>query len=130
VGIYVTNLFERSLKKQNIPDTTLCKIAQEIVSGLFDADLGGNVYKKRIPLQRGKSGGSRSIVAFRLGENLFFIDGWIKSDVSKRGQKEIPDDDLETYRDIAHDFLSMSAQTINKAIETGRLREVHCYEPS
>lgn len=130
MSIYVTSLFDRSLKKQHISDGKLRKIAQEIIDGLYDADLGGNVYKKRIPLKQGKSGGARSVIAFRLNEHLFFIDGWMKNAVNKGGHREISDDDLATYRDIANDFLSMPAAVIKIALETGRLREVSCDEPS
>ncbi|MBN7121097.1 hypothetical protein BSU01_05125 [Erwinia billingiae] len=53
--VYVTKIFERNLKKEGIDDARLCIAAQEIISGLYDADLGGNVFKKRLPLATGKT---------------------------------------------------------------------------
>jgi len=42
--------------------------------GLIDADLGGHLVKKRVPLPgRGKSGGARTIVAFRAGHHTFYL---------------------------------------------------------
>jgi hypothetical protein len=40
--------------------TAPMKAIAEMAAGLIDADLGGSVYKKRVPLPgRGKSGGAR-----------------------------------------------------------------------
>ena len=45
--------------------------------GLIDADLGGGVVKKRIALPgKGKSGGSRTIVANRKNSHWFFVYGF------------------------------------------------------
>lgn len=49
--------------------------------GLIDADLGGGVVKKRIALPgKGKSGGSRTIVANRKNSHWFFVYGFDKND--------------------------------------------------
>ncbi|NRN30705.1 type II toxin-antitoxin system RelE/ParE family toxin [Photorhabdus heterorhabditis subsp. aluminescens] len=33
------------------PSTDLCQSAKEVINGLVDANLGGNLFKKRSPLQ-------------------------------------------------------------------------------
>ncbi|MDW8845503.1 type II toxin-antitoxin system RelE/ParE family toxin [Erwinia sp. MMLR14_017] len=131
MDIFVTRVFERNLRKAGIEDSKLCKAAGEIVRGLFEADLGGNVFKKRIPLASGKSGGARSVVAFKAGNNLFFVNGWTKKSVAGGGHKEISDAALAGYRDAAAQFLAFTAQNIKDAIQKGLLREVKCDgEPS
>lgn len=56
---YVLRPFDRSLKSVGIDDEKLCNAARELRAGQFEANLGGNLYKKRIPLMRGKSCGAR-----------------------------------------------------------------------
>ncbi len=47
---------------------------EELVNGLVDADLGGYVYKKRVGLAgRGKRGGVRTLIAFRIKDKAFFL---------------------------------------------------------
>ncbi|STX52141.1 Uncharacterized protein conserved in bacteria [Legionella busanensis] len=58
--------------------------------GLFDANLGGNVYKKRIPLDnKGKRGGARTIVAFRFNNKAFFIYSFAKNKKANITDKEL-----------------------------------------
>lgn len=62
--VFKTRTFARWSRKAGLPDRTLCAAVAEIAAGLVDADLGGNVYKKRVPVPgRGKSGGARVLVA-------------------------------------------------------------------
>jgi hypothetical protein len=48
----------------------------EISAGLYDANLGGHLYKKRIGLKgKGRRGGVRTIVAFKKEGKAFYV--WI-----------------------------------------------------
>ena len=51
--IFKTKLFSKLTNKYEITDYDLSKAVQEIQAGLYEADLGGNVYKKRVAI--GKS---------------------------------------------------------------------------
>jgi hypothetical protein len=44
--IFKTKLFSKLTNKYEITDYDLSKAVQEIQAGLYEADLGGNVYKK------------------------------------------------------------------------------------
>ena len=58
-----TRHFTRWMRKTGLADTALCAAVDEMVRGLVDADLGGGVVKKRVPLPgRGKSGSTRTLV--------------------------------------------------------------------
>ncbi|WP_455916232.1 type II toxin-antitoxin system RelE/ParE family toxin [Pantoea agglomerans] len=124
--VYVTKIFERNLKKEGIDDARLCIAAQEIISGLYDADLGGNVFKKRLPLAAGKSGGARTVVAYKSGKHLFFVNGWTKKGLPKGGQKEISDAELQGYRDAAAEMLAMTDKNLEDAVKSKIFREVKC----
>jgi hypothetical protein len=57
--------FARWAKGEQLTDQTLCAI-REIERGLVDAKLGGFLLKKRISKgHKGKSGGLRTIIAYR-----------------------------------------------------------------
>ena len=61
--VFKTKLFSRRSKDMGIDDTALFHAAKEISQGFFEANLGGNIYKKRIALgNRGKSGGREPLL--------------------------------------------------------------------
>ncbi|CAI2521111.1 type II toxin-antitoxin system RelE/ParE family toxin [Serratia proteamaculans] len=128
MDIFVTDDFDKFMRKNRIFDQKICVAAQEIMHDRHDGDLGGGVYKKRIPINQGKRGGARSVVAFKRGHHQYFVDGWLKNTVKQTGAKEISDDELETYRELAKDFLAMSPEIIQRAVDSGYLREVKCNE--
>ena len=58
--------FHRWAKKQGIADKTLFDAIEEFEKGLFEANLGNHLYKKRIALAgKGKSGGARTILFYQ-----------------------------------------------------------------
>ena len=62
----------------------------EMEEGLIDADLGGHVYKKRVALQgRGKRGGARTLLAYRIGKKAFFMYGFSKNELDNIDDKEL-----------------------------------------
>lgn len=61
-AIYKTKTFVRWARKNNVADSCLVNAVLEMESGLIDANLGGGVYKKRIPLTgKEKRGGARRL---------------------------------------------------------------------
>ena len=56
--VFKTRQFAKWMRKTDLTDDALCLAVSEMVSGLVDADLGGDVLKKRVALPgRGKRGG-------------------------------------------------------------------------
>jgi hypothetical protein len=52
------------MRKTDLTQEALCLAISEMENGLIDAELGGGVVKKRVPLPgRGKSGGARTLLA-------------------------------------------------------------------
>ena len=68
--------------------SSLCTAVQEMTEGLFDADLGGGLMKKRVgrPSQ-GKSGGFRTLLATNQGNRWIFMYGFTKNERSNIDKK-------------------------------------------
>jgi hypothetical protein len=77
--VFKTKTFDRWAKKL-LGDEALCRAAMEIEQGLFEADLGGGICKKRVAIAgMGKSGGTRTLVAKQHAAAIFFLLGREKS---------------------------------------------------
>jgi hypothetical protein len=98
----------------------------KLEAGQPDADLGGHVYKQRIPppsrkrdLGEGKSGGYRVIVFFKSGDKTFFQYGFPKSERDNISKKE-----LRYYKEMAKDYLSITGDRLNLALKAGKFIEI------
>ena len=82
-----TREFAKWAEKEGLLDESLMKAINEIEVGLIDANLGGNLLKKRVSLgAKGKSSGLRTIIAYKSKDKYFFIYGYKKnkrSNISK-----------------------------------------------
>lgn len=86
--VFKTRQFDRWVRKEGVTDPMLWAAVIEMENGLIDADLGGHLVKKRIALPgRGKRGGARSLVAYRLGDCAFFVYGFAKNEREKRARQ-------------------------------------------
>lgn len=99
--------------EKGICENDLKTAAQEIANGIFEANLGGNIYKKRISnnLSKGKSGGSRLIIAYKNGNNLFFMYAFNKNEASNINDKE-----KIALKARAKIYFGMTKKEIEKAI--------------
>lgn len=118
--IFKTKLFSRWAEKEGLADVALQTAVEELENGLVDADLGGHVYKKRVSLAgRGKRGGARTLIAFRIGEKAFFLYGFVKN-----VRSNISDKDLKALRLLAGVLLDYTDADLTKAVKAGELIEV------
>ena len=86
----------------------------------MDADLGGGVIKQRIARRgEGRSGGYRTIIAFKRGERAVFVYGFAKSD-----QANISGLELSALRKLAVLFLSYDDRQLQNTLHSGALMEV------
>jgi hypothetical protein len=85
----MTKHFSRWATKQKIPKDELEKALTDIQTGNFEANLGGNVYKKRIRFEgQGKSHSGRTIICFKKNDRAIFIHGFAKNEKSNLSTKE------------------------------------------
>ena len=118
--IFKTRWFGRFARHEEISDKSLREAIERAERGLVDADLGGGLIKQRVARQgKGKSGGYRTIIAYRSNDKAFFIYGFAKSD-----RENIESDELKTLREIASDWLAADEQRMTRGIGDGELKEV------
>lgn len=122
--IFITDDFHDFMKVSKLSEQDIVKSATELANGLYDADLSGCVYKKRIaPPGRSKSSFGRAIVAFRFDDKIFFIDGWEKKNVAKSGP-EISPSSLILFKALAKELLNAPDKQLNKDLGLGLIIEV------
>lgn len=120
--IFKTKPFLRFARKEGISDSDLCEAVGRADDGRIDADLGGGVIKQRISREgEGKSGGFRTIILFREGENAFFVFGFAKKD-----RTNITRDELAAFRKLARQMLAMRDDALKAAIKNETITEVVC----
>ncbi len=120
--IYKTRWFDRWARKQGLTKLALCNAVKDMVNGLFDADLGGGLFKKRIGRSgQGKSGGFRTLVATNKGNRWVYLFGFPKNERSN-----IDKDEAEALKKLASHLLSLTPQEVDMAQRAGELMEVNC----
>ncbi len=97
MGVYKARRFSQSTKKLGIHDKVLMAAAEEVMQGIWEADLGSGVIKNVYPPTR-KEWWSQNNYLFKSANHVFFYDGWSKSGLSSKGTKEIEDDELAAYK--------------------------------
>ena len=118
--ILKTKAFHRWAKKINLHDEHLRQAIAQIEQGLFDANLGGYLYKKRIAIgSKGKSGGLRTIIAFKKEDKAFFIYGF-----AKNSKGNINEEELTALKDLAKVYFSSGDKLIEDAIKNNKIIEV------
>jgi len=115
--IYKTKDFSSLTKKESLSDDDLIIACREIKDGLYDADLGGNVYKKRIASgNKGKSGGYRTIIGAAIGSKYFFLYAFAKSARANINAKE-----KLALKELAKEFLDFDQYELDELVQTGEL---------
>ena len=70
----MTKQFAKWASKQKIPENELATALSEVQTGIFEANLGGHIYKKRIRFEgQGKSGSGRIIICYKKMTELFLF---------------------------------------------------------
>ena len=120
--IYKTRWFDRWARKQNLGRRALCEAVREMAAGLYEADLGGGLLKKRIARSgQGKSGGFRTLVATNKGSRWFFVFGF-----PKNARSNIDKDEEDALKRLAAHLLSLTPPDLRTAQRAGELMEVNC----
>jgi hypothetical protein len=118
--VFKYRYFKKWADHEDIADEALLKAVNEINAGLFDANLGGGLYKKRIPRQgQGKRGGHRVLLAFKQDKHIFFLYGFAKNQ-----QENVDDDQRGAYFKLSKYLLSVDDQEIKRLLKINELEEV------
>ena len=118
--IYKGAAFSDWSVKYCISDEMLISAVNEMNGGVYEANLGGSVYKKRIAIgNKGKSAGARTILAFLINKKAFFIYGFAKSKLDN-----IDDKELKALKKLAKIYLHLTETELNKAVQESKLIKV------
>jgi hypothetical protein len=123
VRIYKLKGFARFQRRERIADAALVETIQAAERGLVDADLGDGLIKQRIARPgQGKSGGFRTLIAYRRTERAVFLFGFAKSE-----RANIDDDELDEWRHVGQLYLSLDERKIEMAITAQEIAEI-CHD--
>lgn len=118
--LFKTKAFGRFQRRERIADEMLCEAVARAERGLVDADLGHGLIKQRVARRgQGRSGGFRTIIAYRSGHRAVFLHGFAKNRTAN-----IADDDLRDLAAFGSLLLAMSDDGIEAMIVGDELREV------
>ncbi len=118
--IFKTRWTTRFTRREQIGDKSLREAIERAERGIIDADLGGGLIKQRVARQgQGRSGGYRMIVIYRAKERAVFLYGFAKND-----RENIEDDQLQTMRETAAEFLAHDDAALDAAVRLGKIQEI------
>ena len=110
-----TKWFNKWAKKNSISDKTLLKALESISKNLNIVNLGGGIYKVRVPrIGQGKSGGYRTLVVYNETDKAIFIYGF-----SKTERDNLDKEELKNFKKFAKDLLQISAKEYSRQEELG-----------
>jgi len=123
VRIFKYKWFNHWARKEDISDSVLLDAAREIVTGKVDADLGGYLFKKRLPRPGGgKRGAYRVIVGYRRPDEnrIIFLYAFAKSDKANISAQEEAALSL-----VAESFVATTEKQLQELLATGSIWEVN-----
>ena len=111
-----TKWFHKWAKKNSISDNALLKTIESLINNLNVVNLGGGLYKVRTPaIGKGKSGGFRTLVAYKEMDKAIFVFGF-----SKAEKDNLDEDELRSLKKLTKDLLEISTKEYLKLIELGQ----------
>ncbi|MBN2703310.1 MAG: type II toxin-antitoxin system RelE/ParE family toxin [Pontiellaceae bacterium] len=116
----MTRRFFKWVSKQSVSKAELATALEELKDGVFEASLGGDLYKKRIRFKgRGKSGSGRTIICYKRGGRAIFIHGFAKNEKDNLSAKE-----QFALREFSKILTGLTDAQFEKAIANGDFKEV------
>lgn len=116
----MTKQFAKWASKQTIPKNEIAAALSEVQAGIFEANLGGCIYKKRIRFKgQGKSGSGRTIICYKRDDRAIFIHGFAKNEKDNLSTEE-----FHGFKELAKILLDLSPENIAVAIQNGDFIEV------
>jgi hypothetical protein len=119
--IFKIKHFDVWSRRIKLCDATLNQAIKELEQGLYEANLGGHLYKKRVALGgRGKSSGCRTIIAYKKDDRSIFIYGYTKNQKANVTLVE-----LEALKKLGKTYFGFTNDQITKLIKLKVLIEVN-----
>lgn len=122
VRVFKNKWFNAWARRENVSDSILLDAAKEVVAGKVEANLGGCLFKKRLPRAGGgKRGGYRVIVGYKRPgqERIVFLYAFAKSEKANISAKEEAVLSL-----VAESFVLATDKQVRELLTTGSIWEV------
>ena len=111
---FSTKWFRKWSKKVKLNNQALLDAINDLETGLSTVDLGSHLFKIRVKSEySGKSSSYRTIIAFKKENIAIFLFGFKKNEKGNIAKNE-----LEYFRKLAGDLLSLNNTQLKKAIST------------
>ncbi len=118
--VYKLKAFARFQRRERVADSTLAGAVERMEQGLVDADLGSGLVKQRIARPgQGRSGGFRTIIAYRHGKRAVFLFGFAKNE-----RANLDDDELAYWQRVGKVYLGLDDDDVALAIAADELMEI------
>lgn len=109
---YLPKEFSRQARRSGLTDEALGEAIDRAEEGKVDADLGGGLIKQRVSgSSRGRSGGFRTIIAYRRGRQAIFLHLFAKARRANIGPAE-----LEIYRKLAKAYDGLDEAQLDELV--------------
>lgn len=110
-----------------LTDEQLCAAAGEVIEGRYEADLGSGICKKRIASAgQGKSGATRTLIAKRNQDAIFFVAGREKSEPGP----DFSDQQIEAAKLVAKGLQGATQEKLQLLLATGIVQEICNEKPA
>jgi hypothetical protein len=115
-----TKWFNKWAAKNSLSDSDLNIALSDLKENKGVSNLGGNLYKIRLSRENeGKSGGYRSLLAYKKDESAIFLYAFAKNEKDNLGK-----DELSLLKKLAGDLISLDSEEIKRQIKLGNLVEL------
>ena len=124
--VFKNRWFARWARTEDVLDSVLVQVAAEMVAGQVEADLGGGLFKKRLPREgSGKRGGYRVLIGYKKPnvERIVFLYAF-----AKNARANISDKEVEALSLVAGAFVSATDAQVSLLLKEGSIVEVQHHE--
>jgi len=118
--IFKLKRFSVWAKKHDLTDNLLQQAVKEIIGGKVDANLGNNLYKKRIATRgRGKSRSVRTLLTYSANNRTFFLYAF-----EKNQQANITPKETSALQELGRFYLKLSDVELTVRLKNRAIIEI------
>lgn len=118
--LYLSKSFSREARREGVTDDALKQAVARAEQGTIDADLGGGLIKQRVARpNEGRSGGFRTVIAYRRGVRAVFLHMFAKSQ-----RTNIKADELSIYKEFAAELDKLSDAELDRLVAEAGWRKI------
>lgn len=115
-----TKWFSKWASKNSLSDSDLKAAITDLIEDKGVSSLGGNLYKIRVSREHeGKSGGYRTLIAYKKDERAIFLFAFAKNEKDNLDRSE-----LSALKKLAGDYISLDSEEIKRQIILGNLNKL------